>query len=192
MFLNEPMHPEAAEYLEHERASTGYVMNSERAWAWRPDLARAFSTLRGQLAERSSLSRRELAVLVCATARVQRDSCCAYAWGTRLADLAGADVASRLLRTGATEGLDAREAALATWAARIAQDANATAPTDVDELRSAGLDDREIFEATLFVAWRIAFATVNDALGARPDAELVARAPREVRAAIDYGRPPAP
>jgi hypothetical protein len=56
-------------------------------------------------------------------------------------------------------------------------------------LRAAGLSDREIFEATVYVAFRLAFSTVNDALGARPDQRLVASAPPEVRAAVAYGRP---
>ncbi len=33
MFLNEPSTAEAAEYLEKDRAASGYVMNLERAWA---------------------------------------------------------------------------------------------------------------------------------------------------------------
>ena len=46
MFLEDPTTPEAAAYLEAERASTGYLMNLERAWAWRPDVAEGFVTLR--------------------------------------------------------------------------------------------------------------------------------------------------
>jgi hypothetical protein len=57
-------------------------------------------------------------------------------------------------------------------------------------LRSAGLDDRTIFEATAFIAFRLAFSTVNDALGANPDWQLVGTAPPEVRSAVTYGRPP--
>jgi len=39
--------------------------------------------------------------------------------------------------------------------------------------------------------WRMAFSTVNDALGAQPDAQLAAAAPVPVLAAVSYGRPPA-
>ena len=35
----------------------------------------------------------------------------------------------------------------------------------------------------------MAFSTVNDALGLRPDAELAASVHPEVRAAVSYGRP---
>jgi hypothetical protein len=55
-------------------------------------------------------------------------------------------------------------------------------------LREVGPGEREIFEATLFIAFRLAFSTVNDALGARPDRQLAEQAPAELRAAVDCGR----
>ena len=53
-----------------------------------------------------------------------------------------------------------------------------------------GLGDPEIFEATAFVAFRLAFSTVNGALGAAPDKQLADAAPEPVRAAVRYGRRP--
>jgi hypothetical protein len=40
------------------------------------------------------------------------------------------------------------------------------------------------------VAGRLAFSTVNDALGAQPDHELATSVAPEIRDAVDYGRPP--
>jgi hypothetical protein len=65
---------------------------------------------------------------------------------------------------------------------------NAITAEDVDRLRAVGLTDQEIFDVTVFVAFRLAFSTVNDALGARPDWQLAAAAPATVRDAVDYGR----
>ena len=42
----------------------------------------------------------------------------------------------------------------------------------------------------MFVAFRLAFSTVNDALGAVPDKQLADAAPEPVRAAVSYGRAP--
>ena len=67
--------------------------------------------------------------------------------------------------SGADEGLSAAERALADWARRVTDDPNATTAADLDELRAAGYDDRQIVAITLFVGLRIAFSTVNDALG---------------------------
>jgi uncharacterized peroxidase-related enzyme len=190
MFLDNPATPEALAYLEAERASTGYVMNLERAWAWRPDVAQAFTALRKQVMGQSSLSPREFALLVCAGARALGDSYCAIAWGSRLAKLADPQLAGELLGGAQPAALTARESALARWAEQVVRDPNAARAQQVDELRTAGLSEREIFEATVFVALRLAFSTVNDALGAQPDAELLAAAPSEVRAAVTYGRRP--
>jgi uncharacterized peroxidase-related enzyme len=191
MFLREPQTPEAAAFLEKERASSGYVMNLERAWAWRPDVADAFVALRKQLTDASTLAPREIALLVCSTARARGDSCCALAWGARLAKLADPGLAADVLAGDRVADLSVREQALCRWAAQVARDPNATTAPDVDALRAAGLSEREILEATVYIGLRLAFATVNDALGAQPDPELVADAPPEVRAAVTYGRRPA-
>lgn len=82
--------------------------------------------------------------------------------------------------------------ALARWARLVARDPNATTEADVQALRDVGFDDRQVFAATTFVALRIAFSTVNDALGALPDRRLADDAPPAVRAAATYGRPVAP
>lgn len=55
-------------------------------------------------------------------------------------------------------------------------------------LREAGWSDDEIFTMTAFVALRLAFSTVNGALGARPDAALRSRR-RSRCSRPSYGRP---
>ncbi len=189
MFLNEPSTAEAAVYLEKERAACGYVMNFERAWAWRPDLAEGFALVRKQLIQRSSLTAREIALLACTSARILGDSYCSLAWGTKLARMRGAAAAAEVLRGADPAASTAREVALRQWAEQIVRDPNGAEAVQVENLRTAGLSDLEIFEATLHVAFRLAFSAVNDALGARPDHQLVAAAPAEIRAAVTYGRP---
>jgi uncharacterized peroxidase-related enzyme len=188
MFLDEPDTVDAAAYLENERDSTGYVMNLERAWAWRPDVAHAFGAVRRQLVDRSTLTRREVALLVCTTARVLGDSYCSLAWGTKLAGMRGAAAVAEVLQGMDPATSTAREIALRRWAEQVVRDPNGTRANQVEALRSAGLSDREIFEATVHVAFRLAFSAVNDALGALPDRELIAAAPSEVREAVTYGR----
>jgi uncharacterized peroxidase-related enzyme len=192
MFLKEPPASEATEavYAE-EREADGYVSNNTRLWSWRPDLLRAFFTLRSGLMQTSALTDREWAVLVTSTAATLRDSYCALAWGPRLAELSDAETAAQILSGDLAPALSKREAALREWARQVVADPNATTQADLAHLREAGLDDKEIFEATAFIAFRLAFSTVNDALGAAPDKQLADEAPDVIRAAVDYGRPPA-
>lgn len=192
MFLGEPPASEATEaaYAE-DRDADGYVNNLTRLWSWRPDLLRSFIALRASLMRASALTDREWAVLVTSTAATLGDSYCSLAWGARLARLSDEETASQIIAGGAAPALSEREAALADWTRRVVRDPNGTTSEDVGRLREVGLDDREIFEATAFIAFRLAFSTVNDALGAAPDRQLAEAAPDVIRAAVSYGRAPA-
>jgi len=188
MFLTDSSSPESASYLEAERAAVGYVMNCERVWAWRPDVAEDFGRLRQQLMKRSSLTAREIALLTCTAVRVLGDSYCSLAWGTRLAAMRGAADVVTLLQGEDPITSTPREVALRKWAEQVVRDPNGASAKQVDGLRAAGLSDQEIFEATVHIAFRLAFSAVNDALGALPDREVMAAAPPEIVAAVTYGR----
>ncbi len=189
MMFREPPATEAvqAHYAVDEDAD-GYVWNVTRLWCWRPDIYDAFAALRSTLTDGSTLSGRELAVLVLATASALGDSYCSFAWAPRLAALSDDETAARVIEGDPAADISEREQALAGWARRVVTDPNGTAPDDIARLRDRGITDREIFEATVWVAFRIAFSTVNDALGAAPDPELIAATPTVIRDVISFGR----
>ncbi len=194
MFLNPPPESEAVERLfQQDLKDWGFVMNLSRLWAWRPEVYEAFVGARTALTVSSTLSKRDLGVMVCATAAQLGDAYCALAWGGRLAHAASPAVAAAVIADDAPGDapLTARDRALAAWARQLVADPNATTADSVDALRAAGLSEREIFEATVYIALRLAFSTVNDALGASPDREVAEAAPPEVRAAVRFGRPAA-
>ena len=189
MFLTTPQATEAAERLyESDREGHGFVMNLTRLWAWRPDVYQAFVALRAQLVRDSTLTPREVAIVVCATVSTADCAYCSLAWGARLAKATGEAIAGAVLR-GTDEGLGARERALAQWARKATRGPSATTAADVQALRDAGVTDKEIFEATCLIAFRMAFSAINGALGAQPDAQLAAEAPQAVREVVTYGRP---
>jgi uncharacterized peroxidase-related enzyme len=175
-----------------DRDSDGYVWNVTRLWGWRADIYQDFAALRTSLMASSSLTDRDWAVMVTAMASQLGDSYCSLAWGAKLAGLSDAETAARLLANEPAPALSEREQALAAWTRQLVDDPNATTAEDVTRLRAVGLGDKEIFEAATFVAFRLAFSTVNDALGAEPDRQLVDAAPDPIREAVRYGRPPAP
>ena len=191
-FLHEPPESDGSKRLyKDDLGSDGYVGNLTRLWAWRPDTHFGFADVRTALAKASTLTARERAVLVTAAAAARGDAYCSLAWGARLAELTDDESAARVIVGVPADGLSERERALARWAGDVVRDPNGTTAEDVDALRRAGLDDREIFEATAFVAFRLAFSTVNDALGAAPDRQLAEEAPEAVRDAVSFGRAPA-
>jgi alkylhydroperoxidase family enzyme len=125
---------------------------------------------------------------VTAAASALGDSYCSLAWGGKLSKAADPAIAAGTLN-GTDAGLTHQEQAIAAWARKVVRDPNATTPADIAELRAAGLGDGQIFAITAFVALRLAFSTINDSLGAQPDAQLAESLPREVREAVTYGRP---
>ena len=190
MYLSQPSPSPAADAMyAADREAMGYVMTGSHLWAHGAALHDGLFELMGQATATAGLSVRDRGILVTACAATLGDSYCSMAWGVKLAGVAGADLAGDVLR-GVDDGLDERERALAAWARQLAGDPNRTGPADVDALRAVGYDDAQILAITAYVALRIAFSTVNDALGVQPEPELSALAPAAVRAAVTYGRPP--
>lgn len=188
-FLGEPADGDAAARMyDEDRDGVGYVMNLTRVWAHDPGVHEAFSALAATAAERGGLSLRQRGVLVTATASTLGDSYCSLAWGQKLAAEAGDDVAAAVL-SGADDRLDPADRALAAWARRVVRDPSGTSPEDLQQLRAAGLGDRQIFCLTVYVATRVAFSTVNAALGAHPDRRMAEQVPDAVRRVVRWGRP---
>jgi alkylhydroperoxidase family enzyme len=159
-----------------------------RLWAHLPAALNGLSDLMGEATVAGILTSAQRSVLVTAAASELGDSYCSLAWGKKLAEATDPNVAASVIR-GGDEGLDRSGQALARWARLVARDPNAIAADDVQALRDAGFDDARIFAITLFVALRLAFSSVNDALGTAPDQELATSSPEEVRAAVAFGRP---
>ncbi|WP_239161344.1 carboxymuconolactone decarboxylase family protein [Acrocarpospora phusangensis] len=178
---------EAKRIFDEDVEDLGYVMNVSRLWAYQPKAVKLFFGLFREVSVPHGLDDRQRAILVVACASAFGDSYCSLVWGTRLAAAAGEEVASGVL-TGSDTGLTGEERAMARWARKVARDPTRTTQADVRELRDAGISDERIFAMTAFVALRIAFATVNDALGVPPDSAYRTRAPEAVLSAVTFGR----
>ncbi|MDT7584043.1 MAG: hypothetical protein QOE32_1593 [Pseudonocardiales bacterium] len=178
----------AQRLFDEDVAELGYVMNASRMWARQPEtFFGLFELMQGNI-DTHGLDPRQRGILVTACASALGDAYCALAWGGKLTKVAGADIAAGVLR-GDDDGLTAAERAMAGWARKVTRDPNHTDRADVQELRDAGYSDDQIFGITVFVALRIAFSTINDALGARPDAAYRTTAPDAVLGAVTFGRP---
>ena len=191
-FLPDPPPSEAVDRMyAADLDAQGYVAHLTRLWATCPEALHLLSQTLGLAGHLGGLDFRQRQLLITAGASAMGDSYCSLAGGDRLAAAATSETAAAVIG-GATESLSASDAALVSWARRMARDPNATTQADVDELRTLGFDDGQVFAVTLYVALRLAFATVNDTLGAAPDPELAERVPPTVLDAVSFGRPPSP
>jgi uncharacterized peroxidase-related enzyme len=190
-FLPEPQPTsEAAQAIFDEDIDDfGFVMNVSKLWAYQPETANHLFDVMSEAFRVSGLDFRHRGLLVLATASSLGDSYCSLAWGYKLANVEAGESAAAVLRGNDTDLAPAEEA-MVTWARKVVRDPNSTTSGDVQHLRDAGFTDSQIFAITTFVALRMAFSTVNDSLGARPDMELVSLAPAAISDSVTYGRKP--
>jgi uncharacterized peroxidase-related enzyme len=191
-FLEEPpITPPVQALYDEDMAESGYVWNVSRLWAHQPETVKRLFELMSQAFKESGLHFRQRGILVTAAASALGDSYCSLAWGGKLSAASDAGLAAGVL-SGDDAALSEQEQAMAAWARKVVKDPNATTPADVQTLRDTGLDDGQIFAITAFVALRLAFSTINDALGTGPDPELMATVPEVVAQAVTYGRTASP
>ena len=191
-FLAAPTHtPDAQRLFDQDVEGVGYVTNVSRLWAYMPATLDVLSDLMGQVTQAGSLTLRQRAVLVTAAASTLGDSYCSLAWGKKLAAELGSEVAAAVIR-GADDGLDPEERALAQLGSSRGLRPERHRGQGIQGLRDAGFDEAQIFAITTFVALRLAFSTINDALGAAPDSQLGTSTPRPVLSAVTFGRPLGP
>jgi len=160
----------------------GEGTNFERAFTVRPDVFRALQQLNGSIKESSDLRRYELATL--AAARRLRSSYCALAHGKVLAEqFYDYETVPKL-----PDGLDDADRAIMAFADKVVVDATSIGEEDVDELRTHGLSDEEIFDVVLAATARCFFSKTLDALGLQPDAAY-SELPSSFTEALTVGRP---
>lgn len=174
--------------FDEDLEEMGFVMNASRLWAYQPVIVEELFGLMSKAVSMHQISYRRRGIIVAACASTRGDSYCSIAWGTKLASVADDDIAAAVLR-GDDTGLTEDERALAEWARKVAADPNATTVGDVQQLRDAGYTDAQVFAITVFIGLRIAFSTVNGALGVGPDAVYATKAPHQVFDAVSFGRP---
>lgn len=170
--LGVPGTPEAAALAEEDLEELGFVSNATRLWMNDPALQDALFALVVGSATGAGLSVPERGVATITAASLTGDTYCPLAWGHKLAEASTPEIAAAVL-LGSTDGLDDRSRAVADWARAVASRPGSIGPEDVERLRVAGFDDAQILRLTLFTALRVAFSTVNLALGARPEQAYV-------------------
>ncbi|NNL36542.1 MAG: peroxidase, partial [Silicimonas sp.] len=122
--------------------------------------------------ERMGFRRYEMATL--GAARALKCSYCMLAHGSKMlaeGEIDAETLAALVENPDAAPLTDADRAVL-RFAAMVARDATAVTAVDIQALRDAGLDDREIFDVSAAAAARCFFSKVLDSLGVEADASL--------------------
>ena len=192
MFIDAPdessVDGEVADWYRQQREAWGYLPNYAPAFATRPDVAQAWSTLNN--AVRGHMERRRFEIATIAAARAYRSTYCMAAHCKFLRDNCGDEPAMRSIAADQdSANLDATDRAVVQFATQVARDASSITAADVQELRDHGLSDSEIVDVVFAAAARAFFTKVLDALGVQADVQLGETFDPEVRRQVTVGRP---
>lgn len=142
-------------------------------FATRPEVATAWITLASTV--RTGMDRRRFELATIAAARTRGSTYCTAAHVQVLRDACRDEPTLRALAQDPDGGhLPPVDAAVYRFAAMVAAAPTSVDHPHVDALRALGLRDSDIADIVYAVGLRLFFATVIDALGAEPDAELMA------------------
>src|SRR3954452_19516691 len=192
MFITVPdeseVNADVSRWYERQRASWGYLPNYALAFATRPDIAEAWTTLSNAVGKGMQRRRYELATI--AASRALRSTYCMAAHSKFLRDDVGDETTMRaILDDPSLASLDATDRAVMEFAALVARDASSITQEDVQRLQDHGLTDADIADVVFAAAARSFFTKVLDALGADADPQLGEWFDPDTRQKVTAGRP---
>ena len=172
---------------EQVQGRFGYVPNWAKAFSLRPGVLDGWTALLKSIQSNLPVRSYELATL--AAARALRSSYCSLAHGNVLATkVFDASAVTAIMKNEPASPLEARERVMMAFAEKVALNADRITAADVEDLRSHGYRDEEIFDLAAAAAARCFFAKLMDALGVQADATFNDLDPA-LRQALTVGRP---
>lgn len=178
---------EVKELYEEEKTPSGDVPNYVKVFGYRPEVWKAYGQLGKSI--RGNMDFRRYELVQVATALALDSSYCALAHGQILRDqVLGAQQTEAFARDFRQADLTPAEKAIVAFARKVALQAHAVTQADVDELRSHGLGEAEIFDIAAATTMRSFFSKLLDAMGAVPD-HFYAEIEPGLRKLLTVGRP---
>ncbi|HEX7116763.1 MAG TPA: hypothetical protein VF193_16675 [Steroidobacter sp.] len=172
---------------ERQQAHYGFVPDYAKVFCYRPHIMQLWAQLLAGIKRNMDKRRFELVTLVAATEL--RSTLCSLAHGRALTEFLAQEDVQTLAKGGRPESLSDADAAMVTFARKVARDASAITREDVQALKEHGFTDAEVFDIVATAAARAFFTKVVESLGVGSDAPLRALDP-ELRETLSVGRPP--
>lgn len=169
-----------------QQSAWGYLPNYAKVFCHRPEVMSRWGQLLAEI--RRPMTTRLFELVTFAAAHELRNSACTTAHGLKLREFLSDEQIATLAAGGFAEAITALERAAMRYARQIAKDAPAVTADQVNDLKTLGLSDGEIFDIAAVAAGRAFFAKLLDALGVMPDSPFLALG-EALREPLTVGRP---
>ncbi len=171
---------------ERQQSFWGFVPNYARVFCYRPEIMGLWAQLQAGI--KRNMDKRRFELITFAAAHTLRSTLCSLAHGRALTAFFSMEDVQLMARGASPASLTAAEAAMMSFARKVARGAFAIAPGDVTELKKHGFTDAEVFDIAATVAARAFWTGVIESLGVEPEPPLLELEP-EFRRTLACGRP---
>jgi uncharacterized peroxidase-related enzyme len=169
-----------------QEAHWGFVPNYAKVFCHRPEIMGLWAQLQAGI--KRHMDKRRFELVTFAAAHALRSTLCSLAHGKALSVLFSVEDVLAMARGEAPESLSAAEAAMLSFARKVARDASSVRAEDVERLRHHGFTDPEIFDIAATVAARAFWTKLIESLGVEAEPSFRAMS-EELRNSLVVGRP---
>jgi uncharacterized peroxidase-related enzyme len=183
---NSSINDEVRAMYARQEAHWGFVPNYAKVFCHRPEIMRLWAEL--QIGIKRHMSKRRFELVTFVSAIALRSTLCSLGHGKALTEfLSEADVLV-LARGGIPDSLTPAEAAMVSFARKVARDASSVEAGDVEELKRLGFTDGEVFDVASCAGARAFWTKLIEALGVEPEPPFRALS-SAMRTTLAVGRP---
>src|SRR3954471_7923662 len=178
--------PEVRAMYERQKSFWGFVPNYARVFCWRPEIMGLWAQL--QVGIKRTMDKRRFELITFAAAHTLRSTLCSLAHGRALTAFFSPEDVQLMARGASPASLTTAEAAMMSFARKVARGPYAMAAADVAELKKHGFSDAEVFDIAAAVGARAFWTTLVEALGVEAEPSLRTME-KEFTKALTVGRP---
>ena len=170
---------------DRQQSFWGFVPNYARVFCYRPEIMGLWAQLQAGI--KRHMDRRRFELITFAATQTLRSTLCSLAHGRKLTEFFSKEDVQAMARGASPASLTPAEAAMMTFARKVARGPYLVTANDVDELKKHGFTDGEVFDIAAAVSARAFWTGVVESLGVEPEPSLLDM-DSEFRKALTVGR----
>jgi len=171
---------------DRQQSFWGFVPNYARVFCWRPEIMGLWAQLQAGI--KRNMDKRRFELITFAAAHTLRSTLCSLAHGRALTTFFSPEDVQLMARGASPASLSAADAAMMSFARKVARGPFAVAAGDVEELKKHGFTDAEVFDIAATVAARAFWTGIVESLGVEPEPPFH-DLEQEFRKTMTVGRP---